>query len=673
MIDIWTYRQAKILVIIVVFTLCTNMNVQAISEPEPLPILINPDGEGQYQLISAEDFSKSTILVKLYETPEQHKELFERGPVLFPDSQRDKYNTPFEKRLKSKKWLLRKAELGFNEDGYRRHDQLNPTLYTLRLVSGMTPQKAIFDIKKDPALKGIVKFVEENALAQIASVPNDEYFDQQSNLLGIHVPDVWDLYPPISTGTKLPLVAVVDTGMDIQHVDLETVRYENPLEVANGENGLDDDGNGFVDDFYGWNFVSHEAGGQSNVIIDKNGHGTNMSGVMGAAGNNYYGIAGINWYSNLLTVRAFDSSGKATISDIIDAIEYSRFQGADIINASWTTGSLSEILRASFEACEYLGILVVASVGNGLLDFNKISFTPYPAGYDFSNIISVGSASIGFGDSYLDLDSPFGSSVVDIGAPGNFVFTTSPYHSFGCPSYPCPHYTYVSGSSIAAAQVTGVASLIKLIEPTLDGQELRARIVSHGITLPWFKFAYSTSAQVDAKNAIFSIESDPIEPDPDESAWIKYCRDPKTPFKQSGQYFVSLIPCPLKSDGSLKKIKSPIFKSPNKKHFFNSDTYVYNVIVPQAKYVRYHISKANLRSNIDLQDTLYFEGSYPPHGSHPLDFLRGKAKDFISYYAHNSSSWVSMIFETGGEPGSFNPKKDKISSFTLDYVEAILE
>jgi len=174
---------------------------------------------------------------------------------------------------------------------------------------------------------------------------------------------------------------VIDTGVRYTHDDLAANMWTNPGEIAG--NGLDDDGDGYVDDVHGINAIT--GSGDPN---DDNGHGTHVSGTIGAVGNNGIGVVGVAWGVKIMALKAFNSSGNAAGSDLIECINYATSKRANIINASWgCQNCFSESLREAIAAARNQGILFVAAAGNFSADNDSIPF--YPAGYDVDNIISV--------------------------------------------------------------------------------------------------------------------------------------------------------------------------------------------------------------------------------------------------------------------------------------------
>jgi hypothetical protein len=212
------------------------------------------------------------------------------------------------------------------------------------------------------------------------------------------------------------IVAVVDSGIAINHEDLLSNIWTNSLETLNGR---DDDGNGFVDDILGYDFVNFDA-----QPYDEIGHGTLVAGIIGAAGNNGLGIVGVCPQAKIMALRVLDQTGLGTIADIIPALEYARLKGAQIINCSFGGFGFSSSERAAYAVLRDAGILVVCAAGNGGNDDagdnnDRVPF--YPASYNLPNMINVAAV-----DRTLALASfsNFGTNSVHIAAPGTDMFST---------------------------------------------------------------------------------------------------------------------------------------------------------------------------------------------------------------------------------------------------------
>ena len=324
-----------------------------------------------------------------------------------------------------------------------------------------------------------VAYAEPNYFLQVAAtIPNDPQF---SNLWGLHntaqtvngtfgsndddvdAPEAWD----IATGGASVVVGVIDTGVDYNHPDLAANIWINSGEVP--ANGIDDDGNGFVDDIHGWDF----ANGDSNPL-DDNGHGTHVAGTIAAVGNNGIGVVGASWNAKVMALKFLDASGNGNTADAVAALNYAnvmRSRGVDIrlTNHSYVGTGFSQTLKNAIDASGDAGMLVVAAAGNNTTDIDATPF--YPAAYDSPNIISV--AATDQRDARASF-SNFGAISVDLGAPGVNIYSTVPTAaSAGDPS----GYRFLDGTSMASPLVAGVASLAWSLAPAAGYQTIKDAIL----------------------------------------------------------------------------------------------------------------------------------------------------------------------------------------------------
>ena len=274
------------------------------------------------------------------------------------------------------------------------------------------------------------------------------------------------------------LVAVTDTGVDGTHPDLSSRMYVNAGEIPN--NGKDDDQNGFVDDVSGWNFEA-----KTNDASDDYHHGTHVAGIIGAVRGNGIGVAGVAPKVRLLSVR-WTKQGAGWGEDAIAAIHYSVKMGARIINASWGGIGYSKALEDAVREAESHGILFVASAGNGKAD-NDVK-PHHPANLRFSNVISVASTDE---KDQLEPYSNFGANQVELAAPGKAILSTMIRGQYGL----------LSGTSMAAAEVSGVAALVLSINPKLRAQEVKRILMASVKQVPALQGKTITGGRVDADQA----------------------------------------------------------------------------------------------------------------------------------------------------------------------------
>ena len=334
------------------------------------------------------------------------------------------------------------------------------TLKSLGLVviedTGQTGATETVLVKVDPTrlddmlvelgkAKGI-DYAEPNYLAGISSLPsdasqpNDPLFPKQNDLQQIQVPQAWSTLKALPQDQQV-IVAVLDTGVNVSHPDLVNNIWQNPGETgqtaagqSKSSNGVDDDQNGYVDDWQGWNFVAG-----NNDVRDDNGHGTHLAGIIAASVNNAIGIAGIAPNAHILPVKVLDANGYGTYTNIADGIIYATNMGARIINLGFGGTGSSKVMQDAVNYAILHNVLVVAAAGN-----SGDTTTYYPAGY--SGVVAVSAA-----DNNEGLAS-FSSTGDDVSltAPGVGILSTGPAAS----------YVTMSGTSMAAAQVSGVAALL---------------------------------------------------------------------------------------------------------------------------------------------------------------------------------------------------------------------
>jgi subtilisin family serine protease len=340
--------------------------------------------------------------------------------------------------------------------------QLSPHLMIYHLKTTSPVQEAIAQCYSNPQ----VEYAEPNYIVYPGAAPrlapNDPRFRA---LWGLHntgqrqgtpdadidAPEAWGM----QTGSSDVVVAVIDTGSDINHIDKIRNRWRNTAETP--RDGIDNDRNGFIDDVFGWDFFNDDA----TVFDPEDGdvHGTLTSGIIGARGNNGVGIAGVNWQVRIMTLKMLGPAG-GTIADAIRAINYAADMGAHLVNASWGGANFSRALKESIEAA---GMLFIASAGNAGTDTGR---TPhYPASYASPNIIAVAATDR---RDQKALFSNFGARTVDLGAPGVDILSTLPFNTYGL----------VSGTSFAAPHVTGVAALVLAHFPQATPLGVKARLLA---------------------------------------------------------------------------------------------------------------------------------------------------------------------------------------------------
>ncbi|HEX9879298.1 MAG TPA: S8 family peptidase, partial [Candidatus Binatia bacterium] len=315
----------------------------------------------------------------------------------------------------------------------------------LRLRLGMTVEAALARFGSNPR----VKYAEPNYILHADVTPTDPRFGE---LWGLHntgqsggasdadidAPEAWEL----STGSSDVIIAIIDTGAQVApgfsggvstHPDLAANLWVNPGETPG--DGIDNDGNGYVDDIHGWNFFDNRS--WLFYSASEDGHGTHVAGTIAADADNGIGVAGVNWQAQVMVLKFIGPAGGYT-SDAIEAIEYASDKRAQVISASWGGGGFSQALKDAIEACN---CVFVAAAGND--GVNTDSSAHYPSSYDSPNLIAV--AATDRNDNLASF-SNYGATSVDLGAPGVSILSTVPMDS----------YASWSGTSMATPHVSGV-------------------------------------------------------------------------------------------------------------------------------------------------------------------------------------------------------------------------
>lgn len=340
-----------------------------------------------------------------------------------------------------------------------------------------------------------VEYAEPNYLVHSCLSPDDPLYPQ---LWGLHnlgqttglpgadidAPEAWD----VQTGAPSIIVAVIDTGIDYNHEDLSSNIWINPGEIPG--NGMDDDGNGFIDDVRGWDFVNGD-----NDPMDDNSHGTHCAGTIAATGNNGTGVVGVNWSARIMPVKFLDAATSGTTTNAILAIQYATQMGAGIMSNSWGGSGYSQALKDAIAAAHEAGIVFVAAAGN--IGANNDLMPHYPSSYEIPNIIAV--AATDYNDE-LALFSNYGLNSVELGAPGVLILSTVLDNN----------YTYKSGTSMATPYVAGVAALLATEDPGLTNEEIKAGILNSVDLMPSLMGKTVSEGRLNAYSALIG----PIPPLP---------------------------------------------------------------------------------------------------------------------------------------------------------------
>jgi subtilisin family serine protease len=321
-------------------------------------------------------------------------------------------------------------------------------------------------LEQDPG----VEYAEPNYVIQLHRTPDDPRFDelwgmhntgQASGTPGADISalNTWDR----CTGSGV-IVAVVDTGIDYTHVDLEDNMWMNPGETGldgSGNdkrfNGIDDDGNGFTDDVFGI-----DAHNDDSDPMDDHYHGTHCAGTIGAVGNNGIGVAGVCWKAQIMALKAFDATGNGDVGSAVQCIDYAVQKGARVISCSFGFDDYSQALHDIIAVAGASNVLLCASAGNDNADLD--THPQYPGALTLQNILTIASSDSKDRRSSF---SNYGSTSVDLAAPGSEILSTAPGNS----------YQYLNGTSMATPHCSGAATLLLTIDPTLSCLEVKQLIM----------------------------------------------------------------------------------------------------------------------------------------------------------------------------------------------------
>jgi len=324
---------------------------------------------------------------------------------------------------------------------------------------------------------------------------DDPLYSSQTNITSTNIDDVWDQY---TTGDGSQVIAILDTGGDYTHPDLEANTWINTEEL-NGVEGYDDDGNGYIDDIRGWDFINLD-----NAPLDDNVHGTHVAGIAGAVGNNGIGIAGAAWNVKLMHIKVFQSTGQGSSNNIAVGVEYAFMNGADIINMSWGSYAESSTLKTALETA-YSSSFLVAAAGN---DGIAIQGCPppycmphYPSAYSF--VLGIYENPPPGGYSNYDPDGPYSTMWpanllnYELHAKGTNIISTVPNGG----------YTVLSGTSMATPLVAGVLALYNEEHPDDSNELIFGNLINtgSGAGLP-------ESKSLDAIEAISVVPSPALKP-----------------------------------------------------------------------------------------------------------------------------------------------------------------
>jgi subtilisin family serine protease len=336
---------------------------------------------------------------------------------------------------------------------------------------------------------GLILRAEPDYILRVNRTPNDPGFGNQWSLRnigqtgGVPGADIdavraWDTL----TSAENVIVAIIDSGIRYTHEDLAANMWVNPGEIPG--NGIDDDGNGFIDDVHGINAIDN-----TGDPMDPSGHGTHVAGIIGAVGNNNRGISGVAWRVQLMALRFIDHTESGATSDAIQCIDYARIHGAHIINASWGGASRSSFMESAIRRARDAGIIFVTGAGNDTIDMDESPV--YPGSYNLENIVVV----TGTTDSdQLAWYSNYGANSVHLAAPGSQIYST-----YGPTD---TDYSHQTGTSMSAPLVAGAFALLRARYPDETYRQLIDRLLAAVDPLPSLQGKTITGGRLNLHRAL---------------------------------------------------------------------------------------------------------------------------------------------------------------------------
>ena len=401
-------------------------------------------------------------------------------------------------------------------------------LFHFQKQKNKSMDETLEELRQDPQ----VEYAEPNYIFSKASINDDmQSFtagevsamsnEAQGSYLATGAPiqasDAW----PLLTGTEKPIIAIIDTGLDISHsafVQSGAV-WTNSGEIPG--NGIDDDGNGYIDDVNGWNFVSNSA-----TMIDDDGHGTHVAGVVLGTTQDIYTPPFDPAEIQIMPLKFLDSNGVGKTSDAIEAIYYAIANGATVLNNSWGGPSYSAALHEAIAYSYEQGVTFVAAAGNN--GSNNDSNPMFPASYNVPNILSIAATTDFDGLAYF---SNFGSSTVDMGSPGYDILST----------YPNGLYVSMRGTSMAAPFVAGVAAMMVHEKPGMMGYQVKSLLEGSGDFTTSLNGKTVSDNRLNVLNSVLNAKAATVDGSQPEYVFSNQDRDLASTIASSGCGMVSKL------------------------------------------------------------------------------------------------------------------------------------
>ncbi len=349
----------------------------------------------------------------------------------------------------------------------------------------------------------MLEYAEPNAILTLQTVNDPRYgelWGLQNNSndgFDVNAEAAWE----ITTGSEDVIVGVIDTGVDYTHPDLVNNMWVNEAE-RDGQAGVDDDGNGYVDDVYGYDFANKDGD-----PMDDNRHGTHCAGTIAAEGNNSVGVVGVAHKAKIMAIKFLSGSGSGSLADAVSSIDYATINGAHLTSNSWGGGGFNQAMVDAIQRANDANILFVAAAGNSNQDNDARA--SYPATYDVPNVVSVAAMNIsGMKASF----SSYGRTTVDLAAPGRNILSTVPGGG----------YESLSGTSMATPHVSGAVVLLLAQELGLKAQEIRDRLVRTARPNANFRGLVASNGMLDAESLLTDYQYPPDPNDPSNWDQVDY-------------------------------------------------------------------------------------------------------------------------------------------------------
>lgn len=373
----------------------------------------------------------------------------------------------------------------------------------IQLPEGMTTAQAMAAMQEDPeieyAVPNSIYTLEDDVPSQAPAeggsttvkadqgkVPNDldsklwglKNDGQDGGTPGVDIDAslAWQKTTGLPNGQG-PIIAVIDTGVDYNHPDLVNNIWTNTGEIPG--NGIDDDGNGVVDDVHGYNAFD-----DNGDPMDVHSHGTHCAGTIAAEGDNGQGVVGVNWHATIMPIKIFDNNGRTNAAAIIRGINYASKNGARITSNSWGGGEANPAIKEAFARSSALHIMAAGNSSD-----NNDETPHFPSSYDLPNSIAVAATDR---NDELCYFSCYGEKSVDIAAPGEDIYSTIPGGGYG----------NKSGTSMATPHVSGAAGLLLAMDPTMSNDEIKTRLFEGADKVEGLKGVVSTGARLNVNGAM---------------------------------------------------------------------------------------------------------------------------------------------------------------------------